>query len=91
MIPNTDLKKTWQIIGVLYRPRFYSAMQKVTLGDTIIALEEHFKYKGIVTTITMRGVIINNVSIGCELKSNSKTKFVKWCNIISYEKSSKSN
>jgi len=43
MIPNTDLKKTWQIIGVLYRPRFYSAMQKVTLGDTIIALEKHFK------------------------------------------------
>ena len=78
MKPNIDLKTTWQLIGTQYRPRLYSAMKEVCLGDTVNVLIHNSNYEGIITTITMRGVVISNVGM--------ETTFVKWCNILSYKK-----
>lgn len=76
MTSNIELKKTWQLLGTHYRPRLYSAMKEVTLGDTVVVLHQ-YQQLGIVTSITIRGVTI---------VLDKETVFVKWCNVISYKK-----
>lgn len=73
METNTDLKDTWQIVGTPYRPKKYSLMQKVLLGDSVIISNCGF-YDGVVTLINIKGIGVY---------TNDGYKFVKWCNVIS--------
>lgn len=75
---NINTHKTWQLLGTLKRPTYYTLMDKVVLGDRLIVSFGGSLYKGIVTFISIRGV---NVELMNDPMFPSH-KFIKWENVL---------
>jgi len=79
---RNEKRGTWQLLGTCYRPTYYKLMTEVSLGDLVVCAVDSSVFDGIVTTITMQGVITSTDSW------DYRGKLVKWPNVIEIKEKS---